>query len=210
MESEGKVNQLWPYKRQARFCMWLHEEGKASITSANPGILPAVVAKLAGIAYHALTADKKGYWEDKSRVALMAYKQRRAFDQNSSKDEIEKNSKEGGEIHNPEDQSVKTAKRLRVKKKPLKEVNSEKREARQRAHQEAVADFKAGKFKNLNQAAKAHGVSHSTVYRGMKEVWEGNREEENFPGSGKLLTRFTAEEEKKICDVIVWSAKIGY
>ena len=37
-------------------------------------------------------------------------------------------------------------------------------------------------------------------------MWEGSREEEVFPGSGKKLTRFTAEEEKKISDVIVWSA----
>ena len=38
----------------------------------------------------------------------------------------------------------------------------------------------------------------------MREVWEGSREEEVF------FTRFTAQEEKKISDVIVWSAKIGY
>ena len=101
------------------FQMWLQEEGKASITSANPGILLTVVAKLAGIAYDALTADKKIYWEGKSRVALIAYKQSRAFNQKSTKDKIENSSQEGGEVHNPEDESVKKAKNPRVRKIPL-------------------------------------------------------------------------------------------
>ena len=122
----------------------------------------------------------------------------------------ESDPNEEGEVVTLEDESMKTVKSQKVKKKSVNEVNLEKREARERAHKEAAADFKAGKFKNLNQAAKAHGVSHCTLYRGMKEVWEGSREEEVFPGSGKKFTRFTAEEERKISDVIVWSAKIGY
>ena len=78
MESEGKVNQLWPYKRQARFCMWLHEEGKASIPAASPGLLPTCVAKMADTAFNALKTDGKVYLEDRSTAALVAYMQKRS------------------------------------------------------------------------------------------------------------------------------------
>ena len=70
----------------------------------------------------------------------------------------ESDPNEEDEVVTLEEESLKTVKSKKVKKKSVNEVNFEKREARERAHKEAVADFKAGKFKNLNQAAKAHGV----------------------------------------------------
>ena len=54
-------------------------------------------------------------------------------------------------------------------------------------------------------AAKAHSVSHSTLYRGIAQNG-GQFENRNI---GRFSMVFTREQEQKIRDHIKWKASIG-
>ena len=193
------------------FQMWLEDGAKARITADNPGAKPAVLAKLAGDAYCALDLNVRRQWEDRNNAELQAYwlrKQKRVPGRPDSRvvQEAEK-------VLLPVSQQVELhteMRRPRVKKKTLREKKEDARSARQRAYKAAVAGFKSNKFGSLHQAAKVHGLVHSTLYRAMKKVWDGDAESEEFPGSGKFSSRLSAQEEQKIVNVVTWSAKIGY
>ena len=66
------------------FHMGLQGERSASITAASPGVLPSCVSKVTDTAFHALNAQSKMNWEDRSRPALVASNRLLALDQNKS------------------------------------------------------------------------------------------------------------------------------
>ena len=62
----------------------------------------------------------------------------------------------------------------------------------------------AGKYKNINQAAKDYDIKYKTLWKGM--VKRGGE----FPGSGTFSSRLSPEEEKKVVNFAKMRASIGY
>ena len=200
------------------FQMWLEEGAKARIPAANPGAKPAVLAKLAGDAYCALDLNIRKQWKARNNAELQAYwlrrrQQNRIPERPDSKEDQEAQKMPQLASHRDTShlEELPTEKRRSwVKQKTLREKKEDARAARQRACKAAVAGFKSNKFSSLHQAAKAHGVVHSTLYRAMKKVWDGDADSEEFPGRGRFSSRLSSQEEQKIVNVVTWSAKIGY
>ena len=88
--------------------------------------------------------------------------------------------------------------------KKRKKSPKDTREQKKIKCEKAAADYHAGNYDNLRQAAIAYGVSYNTLYDGV--VKRGAK----FTGSGKITKRFTPEEEVKIVSHVKWRASVGY
>jgi hypothetical protein len=106
---------------------------------------------------------------------------------NNVEEEVESDAGEGEE---DSDRKEKKKVKLKMKKKSPKKINAEKKIR----FKQAADDLRAGKFKNIGQAAQAYSISYGVLWAGM--VKRGGE----FQGSGQFTERLCLEEEQKVVE----------
>ena len=93
--------------------------------------------------------------------------------------------------------------RRNISKAKKKELKQKLKEEKRNKYRNALNELRDGKWKSVNACAKFHGVASRTLHTLHSTGQE-------YKGSGRKLTVFSEEEEKKIATYIRHQAKYGF